>query len=941
MLAGAYAQASSNLYYGALRAESAPAAGGRVYAGVTNRTDTLAAAMTSANQSTETMDGEVVFYAYAQASSGWSFAGWSSAPDGAVTRTENPLAVSVACRAKNENVPTTDTVYALFRELQSTMLTLEAPTLLDGTAGGGSYTAQFSDGTNITVTDQARSHATGGTVTLTAHADAGMKFFGWKKLTTTESTESTEYTEYISYEDTLKDYGFTQDCTIRAVFVSEDTPLWKIKGQFGRYASLGEAVDLLNHGLNGSNGLSSSIIALVSNGTLHGSYEIPEGVTMLIPFDKQLSCYRERPVTAFMPDSLPKPDYQEFVRLTLAPDAALNVRGEVSVSALMHAGNGGNRYGSGTVYSSYGRIDMQPGAQMLLQDSARLYCWGFITGQGEVMAQDSSRVYEAFQIPRSRGGNAINSMAGSRKHVFPVSRYDIQNIEASLVLASSATLHVYTSMQIDGTTYNATAPYIGRTGLYRPTEGTVIRKHYDPARDRQVYDIYGDASLAEMQLNIGGYLVNSEVFVLPITNNMDIRIHSGETTVEHQLALLADASITIDEDAALRLKDSTYIYDKDEWLMGMFNFVDYVQPVVYSPTRQLMRDTAMMRDARLDVNGTLLVDSAFYTTKGGANICSSQGTGRIVFNHVSPAADTTWQVIQDDIHIFFKAIPCTAPKLRNAERYAGTAAEYLLTGGARQLAMSNEQLAIGGVQPGDTTGVHHLPQTEASSGEPELRKGSASPHTRGPLWGPQKTVSRGLQPGDTVYNHNGHWGWLRSFEDERSNDYRPDGELSMSEAQMSVAQGQIDGGTSYPRESAQSAVSPNSEEEDTEYINHSYIYPSRSTERVVYAAVCALREEDLPELTFDTEHFIPERTISTGEACVFLGWTEAERDEANQQIITYAQWNCPEEPVDAIEEIEIGGNKEQETRNKKILRDGEIIIITPYHEYNILGVVVK
>lgn len=810
------AQASSNLYYGALRAESAPAAGGRVYAGVTNRTDTLAQAMTSANQSTETMDGEVVFYAYAQASSGWSFAGWSSAPDGAVTRTENPLAVSVACRAKNENVPTTDTVYALFRELQAAMITLEAPTLIDGTAGGGSYTAQFSDGTSLELSAVSgqRSHSTSGTVTLTAHADADYKFFGWKKLTTTESTESTENTEYISYEDTLRNYGFAEDCTIRAIFVPADIPLWEIKGQFGRYASLGEAVSIANTDYTND----TKVIALVSSGTLHGSYEIPEGVTMLIPFDKQLSCYRSSTLTERSDSCHWAPNY-EYIRLTMASDACLTIRGELSLSAKMRSSEHGMG-SAGNVNGPYSRMHLEQGAQILLQDSAKLYCWGFITGKGEVQAADRSTVYEGFHIPRFRGGSVTSSIAGSKLHVFPLNQYYIHNVEAPLTLVHTASLRVFTSVCMDEKIFNAGAPYIGAEGLFRPQDGTVIRKHYDPARDRQIYDISGSTDMASLNLMMAGYEVNSEVFVLPITNNMDIRVRNGETTVEHQLALLAGASITIDEGATLRLKDSTFIYDKDEWLRDEFDFGGYITTTVNSPDVTFVRDTANLTDAKLDVNGTLLVDSAFYTTKGGANICSSQGTGRIVFNHVSPAADTTWQVVQHGLDFYFKYIPCTAPKLRNAERYAGAAAEYLSTIGA--------------------------------DGAP------------------------GISRGDTIFAHNGHWGWIRSWEDE----------------------------------------------------NHDS----------VYACFNALTEA---ELTDSIALFTPEKYNSLGEPCLFLGWTDAERDEANQQITVWAQWECPEEPVDAIEETEIGGNKEQETRNKKILRDGEIIIITPYHEYNILGVVVK
>lgn len=855
LTAMAAAEASSNLYYGALRAEGAPNAGGRVYAGDELRTDTVAPAMTSPVVSAEGMGTEVVLYAYARPNAGWSFAGWSSAPDGAVARTDNPLAVSVSCRAKNENAPTTDTIFALFRELQSTLLTLETPRLLSGENGGGTYSAHFSDGTDFTVSSDARSHATGGTCTLQAQPDAGMKFFGWEQRRGGTA-------DYISYSDTLRDYGFAEDCSVRAVFVSEDTPLWELKGRFGRYARLDEAL-----ARSSALGAAASVVSLVSSGTLHGSYEVPAGAMLLIPFDKQLSCYRESPVTVFVPDSLPAAATEEYIRLTMAPDASLTVRGELSVSSRMHAGSGSNRHGAGNPYGYYGRIHMQAGAQIVLQDSAKLYSWGFITGEGEISAPQGTRVYEGFHIPLYRGGNPTNTITGSRKHVFPINQYYIQNIEANLSIHYGADLRVHTAVTMEEPpkTYTAGAIYIGEEGLYRLAPGTVIRKHYDPAMDRQVYEIEGDAELAELQLNIGGYLMNSEVFVMPITNNMDIRLRSGKTIVRHQLAVLADASIRIDNGATLQLLDSTFVYDKDEWLLGKFDCLNYIQPATYSPTRQLLRDTAMMHDATLDVNGTLLVDSAFYTTKGGANICSSEGSGRIVFGHVSPAADTTWQALQDWIHITLKAIPCTAPKLRNAERYAGTEAAYLATGG--------------------------------------------------------------LLPGDTVFAHQGHWGWLRSWEDE------PQSNEQFENVPQSSSASTPDG-LSYEHANKE-FENYSASEEDTEYINHSYIYPSRSSERVVYAAVCALREEDLPELPLDTAHFIPERHNSQGEPCVFLGWTDAERDEANQQITVWATWDCPEEPEpsDAIEATEASAD----LRTRKILRDGRVVIIRDGREYDLLG----
>jgi len=823
LLASMLSFAASNLYYGALRAESVPQAGGRVYAGATNRTDTLATAMTSGLLSTETMEGEVLAYAYAQPNEGYSFLGWSNTPSGTIAHTENPLAIAVRCLAKNSSAPTTDTIFAQFRELQSVSVTLAPPTMLDG-AVSGSYTADYSDGSSFTVSTSAQQKSTYGTVTLTAQPATGTKFFGWQR-------ETTNGTEYITYEDTLRDYGFHEDCTIRAVFCDANAPLWEIKGQFGRYADLGEAITqsvLLRAQLPTSH---SAIVALVSSGTLHGQHTIADSVCLLIPFDKQQSCYREKPGIAHVyTDGWTHP--AEYRRLTMASDASLVVHGELSVSAKMMASPGGAESGCGNVWRDYGCIDMQAGSQILLQDSAKLYCWGFITGEGEITAADSSRVYEGFQMPKMRGGSVINTMAGNRKHVFQVNQYYIQNVEAPLSLHSGATLQIFTSVKIDDDIYNATAPYIGQTGLYQPADGTVIRKRYDPLTDRQIYDIQGDAEFAQMQLSIAGYLVNSEVYVMPITNNMDIRVHEGTTTVDHQLALLAGATLQIDSNAAVRLTDSTYIYDRDEWLMRKFEFGAYIRPAVYSPTRQCERDTASLRDAILDVNGTLIVDSVLYTTKGGANICSTQGTGRIIFNKVSPAADTTYQVTQDSMGVLYHQVPCTAPLLRNAERYAHCA-EYLST--------------------------------------------------------------IGIQRGDTIYNHNGHWGWMRSWED------------------------------------ADADANSNSNADANSNVNQQ-----------VYACFCALSEEALPDSLLPAD-FVPEKLNSEGDTCTFIQWT-TERDAAMQQIVTTAEWNCPDGPdnppvdppvEDAIEEVAIS---DQPSAVSKYFRDGQIIIRRDEEEYNVLGV---
>ena len=135
-----------------------------------------------------------------------------------------------------------------------------------------------------------------------------------------------------------------------------------------------------------------------------------------------------------------------------------------------------------------------------------------------------------------------------------------------------------------------------------------------------------------------------------------------------------------------------YIYDMAQW--GGYCGADDAQymSVVVAPGRTGKR--APLADVKVDVNGTLTAIGGIYTTAGGADICSSTGTG--VYNQQgTPGTETkTYQYTQKG-GVTAHEIPITAAKLHNADgtytetakASAGTTISYLdsVWGGAANI----------------------------------------------------------------------------------------------------------------------------------------------------------------------------------------------------------------------------------------------------------------
>ena len=468
----------------------------------------------------------------------------------------------------------------------------------------------------------------------------GYQFMGWYDVSN-EKYISTSAKAALNIEN---------DCTITARFASKTAALFETGGQ---------PFDDLSKAVAYAQATGQSKITLVSDGSISGSYTIPAGITLLIPFDEAGTLYTDAPAAIRT-----APASKPFRTLTMSDGTSITVNGAISLGGRYYAAGGSEQ---GRPVGDYGYIKMADNSSITVKNGGNLYAWGFISGSGSVLAESGATVYEFYQIADFRGGSASSTIANGGKKVFPFSQYFVQNIEVPLTLNAGANEKVYSGVYAMSTTYTTAINFIGDNGMFKVTSGS-FTKDYDEKTDRLVFTVNGEAALNTLSLKLAGQSVNSASYVLPITNNITINIQSGNVTINQDAALLAGVEVNIAEGAGLTVANgkNIYFYDSDEW--NSDNFVwgpCKFKSVAYAPGKVYNRSNNDLADAKMDVNGSVTAIGAIYTTESGADICSSNGTGKYIQQGTPGTATATYQYNANGNKAV--TIPITAAKLHNAD----------------------------------------------------------------------------------------------------------------------------------------------------------------------------------------------------------------------------------------------------------------------------------
>lgn len=522
-------------------------------------------------------------------------------------------------------------------------------------AENGSYTV---DGKDITTEAYTNTQSSLTAYKVIATPADGYQFLGW-------------------YDATNKSY--LPGGASSSIFVSSDNS--KVTAKFGKIGTkfqVGTTTlkwDNLNDAIISTRNNSSGYVKQLESCTISGEYTIPSGVTLLIPFDETEALYTTTPAYTTTAEA-----QKAYKTLTMAPDSSITVDGGAISVGGKHFTSSGRECCKPT--GAYGLIKMQKGSSIMLNNGANLYAWGYITGDGSITANSGANVYEYYQVTDWRGGSKTGDMANNAQKVFPFTQYYVQNIEAALTLNAGANEYTYISVtaKIVGTK-SVTIPFVGSNGLFKLGANGQFTKRYIPAQDRMVFTISGEASLNSIVMSLAGIATfDSKDYVLPINNNVDIVITDGTTTIEKDAALLPGVTVLIAKDAELKVAStaSLYVYDDAEWspdyVWGSKSFGSSgICPVSYSPSGKGSRGIA---DAKVDVNGVLTVAGAVYTTATGANITSSEKTGKYAQVGTPGTSNKTYQFNQESNK--YIGVDITPAKLKNAAD-----GSYTLTAGSK------------------------------------------------------------------------------------------------------------------------------------------------------------------------------------------------------------------------------------------------------------------
>ena len=471
---------------------------------------------------------------------------------------------------------------------------------------------------------------------LVATPNEGYQFVGWYNKTNESYFTGGQNADVV----------VSSDCTVTAIFAPVGTTF---EAGANIFDDLGDAV---NYAANDE----IPQVTLLKDSSIDGSYTIPAGVTLLIPFDEAKTLYTSAP--GFGTDSA-----KVFRTLTMEEGATLSVNGAISVGGQLLSASGG---AAGRIAGNYGMIKMNMNSSITVESGGMLYSWGFVSGNGKVLAKKGATVYEWYQITDFRGGSATSGM---KNEVFPFSQYYVQNIEVPLTLNAGAKEVVYTGLTAGGGNNTTSIDFIGDDGMFKIVSGN-LTKFYDGSTDRIIYTISGEAVLNNLSLKVGGISVNSKNYVLPLTNNMTVKLETkSKLTINQNTALLAGAQAYIASDAELLVAADTnvYIYDADEWNENSYTCQGKFVPVQYAPGRSYKRSEKDLVDTKVDINGKLSVEGSVYTTAGGAEIDSSEGTGKYVQQNTIGTKKATYQYTQNNRTVTAHQIPITPAKLHNAD----------------------------------------------------------------------------------------------------------------------------------------------------------------------------------------------------------------------------------------------------------------------------------
>lgn len=495
------------------------------------------------------------------------------------------------------------------------------------------------------------------TVTFAATHGDGYKFYMWEDRDGTPLSTKPEITV---------DGSQIATTSIRPVFVSDQmakTPTYRIQGDSKLSGNYYYWDDAMNAALNGPE---KNVVLLQSlsldaaqkpDSAANNTFEIPNGVTLVVPYSNKLSTGKEDAVNVGDGKTINPIAEEEygftkgyngtgvaFRTLTVPENYTLNVNGTLLVNAVQGATNG-DAYQS-HVLGNYGHMEVV--GTVNVNAGGTLYARGYVTGAGNVNVLDNGTLYQMLQLVDWRGGNYSVPVASSNDYpTLPFSGYYLQNnmVHTTYNYGGSMKARAVIAAMSDGKylAVGADVPVIANGDASNPSlfvmaEDASIETKYDKTEDQLKVTLNGNTSMNCLQLNVGVYSLTTEGKELAISDNIQVTVASGKMTIAGGLKFLPGAKLTVAERAELEIanKGKAFFYAKD----------DYKEAYTYNAWRNKLQAAEVIGNttkvtptdnATLDLHGSLVINGTLALSKSHPGLTANDGAS-VTVNNITKAS---------------------------------------------------------------------------------------------------------------------------------------------------------------------------------------------------------------------------------------------------------------------------------------------------------------
>lgn len=496
------------------------------------------------------------------------------------------------------------------------------------------------------------------TVTFAATHGNGYKFYMWVDRDGTPLSTKPEITV---------DGSQIATTSIRPVFVSDQmakTPTYRIQGESKLSGDYYYWDDAMNAALNGPEknvvllqSLSLDAAQKPGSAATNNTFEIPNGVTLVVPYSNKLSTGKEDAVNVGDGKTINPIAEEEygftkgyngtgvaFRTLTVPENYTLNVNGTLLVNAVQGATNG-DAYQS-HVLGNYGHMEVV--GTVNVNAGGTLYARGYVTGAGDVNVLDNGTLYQMLQLVDWRGGNYSVPVASKNDYpTLPFSGYYLQNnmVHTTYNYGASMKAQAVIAAMLQGkyVASGADVPVIANGDASNPSffvmaEGASIETVYDKAEDQLKVTLKGNTSMNCLQLNVGVYSLTTEGKELAVSDNIQVTVASGKMTIAGGLKFLPGAKLTVAKEAALEIanKGKAFFYAKN----------DYKDAYTYNAWRNKLQAAEVIgnttkvtptENATLDLHGSLVINGTLALSKSHPGLTANDGAS-VTVNNITKAS---------------------------------------------------------------------------------------------------------------------------------------------------------------------------------------------------------------------------------------------------------------------------------------------------------------